>query len=990
MGVLLRFGAIFIVALKRLFSQRRLALLTVLGLTAAVALTLSIPLYADAVYYKTLREALGTGQGQTEPSSRPPFAFMFRYIGAWYGAAKWSDIQAVDSYLSNSAGPELGLPQKELVRFFKTDNLALFAAKDKQTTYDTQHSLSWLSLGSVSNVEKHITLVEGRLPVTPTGSADAPIETLMSEQRAAELGLHAGEQYVLYGDKSGLNNKSVQIPITVVGVYKATDPNEDFWFYAPNALADVLLVPEEALKSWIAPRLKGEVYVALWYLIMDGDRVRSADSLSLLQRISSVRSQAAGYLPNTSLDVSPVDSLVKYEQSARLLTVLLYAFSVPIIGLILAFIGLVVNLTVSQQRNEIAVLRSRGGTAVQVLGIAALEALVLGGLAVLFGWPVSEWIASAIGQTQSFLNFSAKGNLPVLMTPNILRFGVAVALIALVAQLVPTLGASRHTIITYKQERARTMRRPWWQRAYLDIMLLIPAMYGLYTLRKQGSLILPVAGQLPNDPFQNPLLFLVPGLAVFALTLLVLRFLPFAMRAVAWVASHTHSVGLLMAARHLARTPGSYTAPLVLLVLTLSLSAYTASLAQTLDNHLYDQKYYQIGADMRVDELGENAQSSSESVGGLTSIGAAPAGQSTTGGADQSATGASTEKAGPRWFFLPVSEYLKVPGVNAAARVGRYDASTRLGGTSQDGVFIGVDRVDFPKVAFWREDFAPGSLGSLMNALATTPDGVLLPRSLMAQYAVNVGDTIRVTAGTYGQRTDLDLKIVGGFDLFPTWYPEEKGPLFVGNLDYIFEQAGGEFPYEVWMSTESCNDTGCVPVDYPQVLKDVQKLGIKVISSDASVPTIVTEQRRPERQGLFGLLSVGFVAAALLTVLGFFLYALFSFRQRTIELGILRAMGLSPMQMTSLLAWELAFLILTGLAAGTLFGAWISQQFIPFLQVGSGASAHVPPYLVQIAWPAIFRIYALFGLLFIIALGVLGALLMRMKIFQAIKLGETA
>jgi len=439
---------------------------------------------------------------------------------------------------------------------------------------------------------------------------------------------------------------------------------------------------------------------------------------------------------------------------------------------------------------------------------------------------------------------------------------------------------------------------------------------------------------------------------------------------------------LLMAARHLARTPGSYTAPLVLLVLTLSLSAFTASLAQTLDNHLYDQTYYQVGADMKVDELGESTETSSGPMGAI--------GETGNTAASQSGSSATAEKTGPRWLFLPVSEYLKVPGINAAARVGRYEATTRLGGQTQDGVFMGVDRVDFPRVAFWREDFAPGSLGSLMNALATTPDGVLVPRSVMGQYAVNVGDTIRVTVGTYGQRTDIDMKIVGGFDLFPTWYAEDKGPLFVGNLDYIFERAGGQFPYEVWLSTESCTDTGCVAVDYPKVLQGVQKLGIKVITSDASVPAIVAEQRRPERQGLFGLLSVGFVAAALLTVLGFFLYALFSFRQRTIELGILRAMGLSPMQMTSLLAWELAFLILTGLAAGTLFGGWISQQFIPFLQVGSGPAAHIPPFLVEIAWPAIFRIYALFGLLFIIALGILAALLMRMKIFQAIKLGETA
>jgi hypothetical protein len=36
------------------------------------------------------------------------------------------------------------------------------------------------------------------------------------------------------------------------------------------------------------------------------------------------------------------------------------------------------------------------------------------------------------------------------------------------------------------------------------------------------------------------------------------------------------------------------------------------------------------------------------------------------------------------------------------------------------------------------------------------------------------------------------------------------------------------------------------------------------------------------------------------------------------------------------------------------------------------------------------QIYALFGLLFVVALGGLAALLMRIKIFQAVKLGETA
>jgi putative ABC transport system permease protein len=57
--------------------------------------------------------------------------------------------------------------------------------------------------------------------------------------------------------------------------------------------------------------------------------------------------------------------------------------------------------------------------------------------------------------------------------------------------------------------------------------------------------------------------------------------------------------------------------------------------------------------------------------------------------------------------------------------------------------------------------------------------------------------------------------------------------------------------------------------------------------------------------------------------------------------------------------------------------------------VGTTSAAQVPPYVVIIAWPEILRIYALFGGLFVVALGGLALLLVRIKIFEAIKLGET-
>ena len=177
-------------------------------------------------------------------------------------------------------------------------------------------------------------------------------------------------------------------------------------------------------------------------------------------------------------------------------------------------------------------------------------------------------------------------------------------------------------------------------------------------------------------------------------------------------------------------------------------------------------------------------------------------------------------------------------------------------------------------------------------------------------------------------------------------------------------------------------------MDGREIVAGVRDLGLGVVASSDARAILAAEQTGPERQGLFGLLSVGFLGAAALTVLGFLVYAVVSFRRRFIELGMLRAVGLSPLQMAVYLAGEQATLILSGAALGTLLGVGTSRIFIPYLQVGTAKTALVPPFVVQIAWGELGLIYAVFGAMFLVAVAVLIGLLLRMKVFEAVKLGE--
>jgi putative ABC transport system permease protein len=976
--ILLSTWAIFVIAVKRIISQKGLALASLIGLVFSIALTTSIPVYTDAVYFRLFNESLDPNKSSSSTlSKKAPFALLFSYQVDSRHLMRWEDIQPASQFITQQAAARIGLPLKQVVSYFNSDTMALFP-KGETNFNNTKTLLGWYSFSTLNDVEKHITLLEGRLPVVDH-AAGSTVEILVSKNMADKLGLQTGEEYTAFARMAMPDSGAVvavTIPIRIAGIWEPTDPTDNYWFIQTSFLDERLLVTEDIFSQQIASYIAGPIYTSMWYLSLDGSNVKYTDAGPIAARINAVYQQTVQMLPDMKLLQSPLDALAAYHTNSVLLTVQLYAFSLPILGLLLAFVSMTAGLSVEQRRNEIAVMRSRGAVMMQMIGIAALEGLILGAIGLGLSIPISLIIARWIGQVRTFLDFSAVSSLPVRMTTTSLEYGIGAVALALISQILPTISAARHTVTTYKQERSRMLRKPWWQRAWLDVLLFIPTGYGAYLLRQQGSM----AVMSSRNPFDNPLLFLIPALCVFSLSLFFMRLMPLLVSAVAWLSSKTGSVGLLMASRQLSRTPSFYVTPLMLLILTLSLSAYTASLAVTVDRHLYDQTYYSVGGDLKFLDFGETQPNANP----FTSGGAATATDTSSSSSSSgfAMPGASTE---PTWVFLPVQEYLKIPGITRSARVGRYPASASIGGNDIDGTFLGIDRYDFPLVSYWRSDFSSTNMGELMNFLAMYPDGVLIPQEYIGQEGMRIGDTLPVTIKIYGDQVKLNYKIVGGFKYFPTWYPS-TGPLIVGNLDYLFDGAGGMFPYQIWLKTVPGLDLTKLQENSTSADGTVRLTNVII---DSSLTQIETAQVQPQRQGLFGVLSVGFFAAGLLTVLGFLLYALFSFRRRFIELGVLRAIGLSYGQMVSYLAWELAFLILMGIGAGTFLGVGAASWFIPYLQLGYGEAAYIPPYIIQISWPAILQIYSLFGIVFILGLIGLVILLQRMKISQAIKLGET-
>lgn len=944
--------SVFTTALRRLRANSGLAACALIALTAAVALAVSVPVYAEGASLRLLREEIAQVERR---DGRSPFALLFRYVGAWNGPLEWDRVRPADELITGATVRALGLPLESFARHARTDQLRLFVPPDAGG--GTNQFLKNVTLGFVSGLDAQIRVVDGVQPAPQDAAptASAPLEVMIARDLADEVGINVGDRFTLVAAGA----RPASLPVVVSGLWAPANAADPAWFFAPSTLRDVALTHEASFTGPVAAALRNEVGQVLWFARLSGDGLTAAEAAPLLTRVEAIRAEAAGAVPGLKLEQSPAEVLARYREGARQLTLQLLVFSVPILGLVLYFVALVATLLVGRQRGEIALLKTRGVRDAQILGVYVVEWGLMGALALAVGPRIGLLFATLMGRTTSFLQVSdAVEPLALALTPDALMYGVAAVLLALAAALAPAYTATRRTLVDEQQQAARALRPPFWQRFYLDLLLLIPPAYGIYQLQRSGGLFFGQGG----DPFANPLLMLVPVLLCFALGLLAVRLFPLLLEAVARLATRPSWTVPVVVLRNLARQPGAYRGPLLLLILTLSLAAFSASMAATIDGALRIAIAYQVGADTQLLETGESTE------------------QGAQGQPGQQPERKDIQEE-PRFLFYPVADHLEVPGIQAAARVGSYDATIQLGGANRTARVVGIDRSDFPQVVgrFERAWGGGESLGALMNLLARNSDGVLVSRDVLAR-GVQVGDRLPVLLRMFGDQREVSFRIIGAIDLWPGYYPQD-GSILVANLNYVFDQMSGQYPYDVWIKRDP-------QADLAQIVSGVRQRGIVVVDTLDAAELTSREQARPSRQGLFGLLSVGFVAAGALTLLGFLLAGLITARRRAIELGVLQALGMSGAQVALALTFEQLTLVAAGVAAGTGIGALAARLVVPLLQVGAGPHPGTPAYAPQIAWEQVAIIYVVFAAALLLTLLALGVGLGRMRLFQAVKLGD--
>ncbi len=943
------------IALRRFSSEPVLTLCLLLGWSVVVALASAPPMYTDAANRSLLQHEL-----QTVPN-RSAFSFFYHYVkGSSIEGADWQTYLALNQYMETRYTQDLGLPHRSDMHYVKSDLFQVFPLRDGQYELRDKPLLRGY-LGFINRLEEYVSVVEGEFPVqddAESGNGDV-VNVLVSQAFAVEAGLQVGERYTLFDPSARTANGAIlrlEVPVRIAGVWIPQAEGSATWHLPAASFANVFLVSEETYIGEIGEMVPHALTDVGWYRVVDGDSVRAEDVDRFLRRVSFVDRQIQSLVGTTYLELSPVSALRRYQRVATAQAILLLLFSIPILGLVLYFIVLIADSTVKRQQIEISILKSRGATTGQVFSIYLLQGATLGIVALAIGPLLGQMVAQFIGGTRYFMTFNAQTPLQIETTTTSMRYTFAAIGGALFATVLPAMGAARLAIVEAKQEISRRQRRSFWERSYLDLLLLGVASYGYYMLRTQGRIAF-LQADVPTDPLDNPLLFLAPALFILAVALVAVRLFPLIAVVLSLLWARLGGVSMLLAFYNLARTGRVYTSLLLLLILTTSLGTFTASMARTLDANLVARIFYEVGADVTLTE------------GAALRILPSEDGKPVEEGEEEFV-----------WINLPVDEHRQAPGVRAATRIGDFPVATRVGGRLVSGRLFGIDRSQFPEVAYFRPDFANDSLGALMNALALEYSGVLVSQTMLDALGLQIGDTIALSGLVPTSNATFDFQIVGAMELFPTVYPED-GEFFVANLNYIFSLLGHEVPYRVWLATEEA-------IDPELLVSSLDDLGYRILAMEDAHSELAEAQARPARVGLFGFLSVGFIAVALLSMLALVIYSALSFRQRFIQLGILRAMGLSTSQLVFSLGGEQVTVTTAGIAAGSYLGLVSSYLFIPFYQVGYDQDDLIPPFIVQIAWDDVAQlVMAMLIMVLMAAAGTLW-LLVRMKTFQAVKMGE--
>jgi|GEM_PF-527599 len=622
----------------------------------------------------------------------------------------------------------------------------------------------------------------------------------------------------------------------------------------------------------------------------------------------SLRRQLERQFPGQIKAVDNLSGAFKSAKADVLSAKILFIFlGLPGVALAAYLAKFAAELFADAQRREISLLRTRGATPLQMTSIVALASVILaiGGaaLGLVFGWLIL-WMSAGAQAVAGITPFSAGFDWPTFAG----SAGIALAaglVISFLAVFLPMLASLQNEITQERRSIRRKENLPFWKRAYLDVIMLAAAAVVLAVTQLNGGF--KPTGNEGAALSLSFYIFLAPFFAWIGLTLLTLRLLESGLVAAAKPLAAVFRLLLgemgEVSGRSIARRSARISAAVTVIALTLSFGISLALFQQTYTQEKRLDSQYIVGSDIRFTPALNTPQ-------------------------------------------LPdFAASLQVPGVTGVTAVAR-DTQALVG--SEKNTIYGIDVASFRSVAYLPDSFfvdgtaqktldamrnlttnyAPGSARQVLDALAATPNGVIISVEQAEKYNIRIGDPVLLRLYNRNTRKYVDVQTVavGLFIYFPTSSQDSD---FILNRDFMTASSGNPAMDYFLIKTGGAPATvDRVSADLATAYKNVMPVRIQNINTVVKV-----EQSSLTAMNLGGLGTMERFYTILVVSMGLVVFLMAMINERRREFGAMRALGANLKQLRSFILAEAITIGGLSLVIGTVIGIGLARLLVMLLGV---------------------------------------------------------
>lgn len=934
---------------QKLIHKKWMVVCLLIGNILLAAIASSNPMYQDAALEKTLKSKFSNYIEETNAS---PGVLAFRAsMNAGKGhEAEYKRMQDIAS----GAAEEIGVEQTFLVNTIELSKVRGEFLESRGNKSATKS----LRIAAMTDLTEHVNMLAGE----DYGSGkleDGAIPVILSQRAMSKLDVVLDDEIEFSKLK---NSDGTNMKIKIVGVFDAKDYEDTYWVSSPSEYyIEVFMNPELFQQTFINLENQQFSVTADWKLIFDYESVRPAQVDGLVKRTEALRESS-----NTGR-FSAVDQpdylavLRDYQTAAKKVTMTLLILQVPVLALLLAFIFMISRQMLDLEQNEIALLKSRGSSKLQILFIYFLQSVILSVASSIVGVPLGYFMTKALGSTNGFLEFIQRKALHVRMGGGVFLYTLGAIVISVAFMVLPVIRDANVTIVNVKHKKNRNGKNIF-SRVYLDVILLVVSLYGLYSFTARQSELM--KSMLEGDSI-DPFLFICSSLFIISASLVGLRLQPLMIKLVYYIGRKHWRPAFFASFLQIIRTRKKQGFMMVFLMFTVSLGIFNATVARTILSNSEKGIRYSTGADLVLQQPWEDNSLLMQYYPDLELTYTEP----------------------------DFGVYESMEGVASATKVYKNSKIVTSYAKNADSgdvktTLMAIDTKSFGQtVSGFQKDLLPVHINRYLNSMAKRSDAVLLSSNYHTQYGMRVGDTI-----TYTNDEGIEAKgVVYGFvDYFPGYVAEThslneedtlvttENYLVVANLAQV-QQDFGLRPYEVWLKTDGSS----------KFIYEYAKENNITYKTFEDVSAKLVEVRNDALfQGTNGILTMSFIVILILCSTGFLIYWILSIRQRELLFGVFRAMGMTRREVIQMLVNEQIFSSGVSIVIGTVIGLLASNLFVPLVQIFYASTDQAIPLEVVNQPLDMIRLFSIIGIVIIVCMVVLGKLISKINISQALKLGE--